>query len=71
MVRSLAQDAFAGCKNLRRVELHLAPSAIPVSAAVLEAMPEGCAVYIPKSMYGEFATDYFWSNMMRFVKTME
>lgn len=71
VVRSLAQDAFAGCKNLRRVELHLAPSAIPVSAAVLEAMPEGCAVYIPKSMYGEFATDYFWSNMMRFVKTME
>lgn len=71
VVRSISADAFAGCETLRRIELHLAPSDLPVSAAVLESMPEDCCVYIPQAMYGEFATDYFWSAMMRYVKVIE
>jgi len=70
-LRSISAGAFAGCGSLRRVELHLSPSALPVSGAVLEAMPEGCYVCIPQSMYGEFATDYFWSAMMKYVKVIE
>jgi len=71
VVRSISAGAFAGCDTLRRIELHLAPSALPVSASVLEAMPEGCFICIPQSMYGEFATDYFWSAMMKYVKVIE
>ena len=71
VVRSISANAFAGCETLQRLELHLSPSDLPVSSAVLEAMPEECYIYIPQEQYGEFATDYFWSAMMKYVKVLE
>lgn len=68
VVRSISVDAFAGCPSLRQIELHLAPSDLPVDSTVLTRLPEGCYIYIPRNMYGEYATDYFWSGMMKYIK---
>ncbi|MBE6613826.1 MAG: hypothetical protein E7631_00795 [Ruminococcaceae bacterium] len=71
LVRSISVDAFAGCTALRRIELHLTPSELPVDSNVLTRLPQDCFIYIPQNMYGEFATDYFWSSMMKYVKTLD
>ena len=68
VVRSISVDAFAGCDSLQRILLHLTPSALPIDSTVLTRLPEGCYIYIPQEMYGEFATDYFWSSMMKYIK---
>lgn len=71
VVRSLESLALEGCDTLRRIELHLSPSDLPIDSAVVSALPEDCYVYIPEDQYGAFATDYFWSSMMKYVRTME
>lgn len=71
VVRSISVDAFAGCDTLRQIELHLTPSALPIDSNVLTRLPSDCFIYIPQNMYGEFATDYFWSSMMKYIKTLE
>ncbi|MBE6568976.1 MAG: hypothetical protein E7658_02000 [Ruminococcaceae bacterium] len=69
-VRSLTTEALAGCPTLQRIEVYVAPSALPVDIETLNRMPEGCSVYIPAEAYSEFATDYFWSSKMKFVETL-
>jgi len=68
VVRSISVEAFAGCDSLRQIKLHLTPSALPIDSTVLTRLPEDCFIYIPQEMYGEFATDYFWSSMMKYIK---
>ncbi len=70
-VKSFASEALSGCPSLRAIEIHLAPSALPIHPEAAQKMPEECFVYIPEVKYSEFATDYFWSGMMRYVRTIE
>ena len=70
-VRSFTSEALSGCPALRALEIHLPPFDLPIDPEAARKMPEECFVYIPADMYGEFATDYFWSGMMQYVKIIE
>jgi len=65
------QFSIGAMVTLRQIELHLTPSALPIDSNVLTRLPSDCFIYIPQNMYGEFATDYFWSSMMKYIKTLE
>lgn len=68
-IKNVELNAFADCPTLRIVELHLAPSALPIDPRVFSSASPDCYVYVPDERFSEFATDYFWSSMMQFVRT--
>lgn len=68
-IKNVELNAFADCPTLRIVELHLAPSALPIDPRVFSSASPDCYVYVPDEKFSEFATDYFWSSMMQFVRT--
>lgn len=69
-LKGIDLNAFNGANSLSVIELHLAPSALPIDPNVFGNLPD-CYVYVPTAKYSEFATDYFWSSMMRFVRTLD
>lgn len=70
-LKNLELHSLADCPTIRIIELHPAPSKLPIDPQVLNNVSAECFVYIPDAMYSEFATDYFWSSMMQYVKTIE
>ncbi len=71
LIRSLEPDSLANCPTLRRIETKAHPGDLSAGSAVLAKMPKDCCFYIPDSMYGEYATDYFWSSLMQYIRTVE
>ena len=69
-IKGIDLAAFSGCEKLRIVELHLAPYDLPIDPQVFVNASPDCYVYVPDEKYSEFATDYFWSSMMQFVRTI-
>lgn len=70
LVKSFTSEALSNCPSLRAIEMHIAPSALPINPEAVKKMPEDCFVYIPSTEYSKFATDYFWGAMMKYVKTI-
>ena len=69
-VKSFTSDALSNCTSLKAIEIYLKPSALPIDPEAVKKMPEECFVYIPEDKYGDFATDYFWGAMMKYVKVI-
>ena len=67
-VKSFSVGALNDCPTLKVIEIHLEPSALPIDRETIKKMPSDCFVYIPAEKYSDFATDYFWSAMMGYVK---
>lgn len=67
-IRGFTQKSLSDCPTLKAIEIHLPPSDLPIDAEAVTEMPEDCFVYIPEDKYADFATDYFWSSMMKYVK---
>jgi hypothetical protein len=70
-LKSITPDSLKGCPTLRIIENYRDPEALPFNTSAVANMPSECFVYIPADNYPLFATDYFWSGMMRYVKTIE
>ena len=70
LVRSFSTEALNNCPTLKVIEIHLKPSLLPISQETINKKPNECFVYVPGEKYSEFATDYFWSAMMRYVKVI-
>ncbi|MBR5223113.1 MAG: hypothetical protein IKV81_02995 [Clostridia bacterium] len=70
-VKSFTSNALSNCPALRAIEIHLAPSALPINPEAVTKMPKECLVYVPADRYSEFATDYFWTGMMQYVEILE
>lgn len=69
-VKGFTAESLSNCPTLRAIEIHVPPYDLPIDAEAVKKMPSGCFVYIPEAAYSEFATDYFWSGMMQYVKTI-
>ncbi|MBO4732921.1 MAG: hypothetical protein J5662_00440, partial [Clostridia bacterium] len=67
-IRGFTQKSLSNCPTLRAIEIHLPPSDLPIDAEAVASMPMDCFVYIPEDKYPDYATDYFWSSMMKYVK---
>ena len=65
-LRILEDRAFEG-SSLRRIESALAPDLLAASDETF-AGADGCYVYVSDELYGSYATDYFWSGLMKYVK---
>jgi hypothetical protein len=70
-LKSITPDSLKGCPTLRIIENYRDPEALPFNTSAVANMPSECFVYIPADNYPLFATDYFWSGMMRYVKTID
>ena len=70
-VKGFTAEALANCPTLRALEIHLPPYELPLDAEAAKDMPTGCFVYVSAEAYSEFATDYFWSGMMQYVKILD
>lgn len=71
LVKAFTPESLSDCPTLRAIEIHLAPSALPIDAQAVTKMPQECRVYVPAEAYAEFATDYFWNGMMHCVDIIE
>ncbi len=71
LVKAFTPESLSNCPALRAIEIHLAPSALPIDAQAVTKMPQECKVYVPAEAYSEFATDYFWNGMMHYVDILE
>lgn len=67
-LRTISNRAFAGTEKLERIEIHTQPDKLSVGADVFKDMPSSCHVYVPANNYGTFASDYFWSGLMKYIK---
>jgi hypothetical protein len=70
-LKSITPNSLNGCPTLRIIENYRNPEALPFNTSAVANMPSECFVYIPAENYPLFATDYFWSGMMRYVKTID
>lgn len=69
-IKNIELNALDDCPSLRFIELRIAPSLLPIDPRVFSNVSPECFVYVPDENYSEFATDYFWSSMMQYVKTI-
>ncbi len=69
-VTAFTTESLSNCPSLRAIEIHVPPYELPIDAEAVKKMPQGCFVYVPEDAYAEFATDYFWSGMMQYVKIL-
>ncbi len=69
-VTAFTAESLSNCPALRAIEIHVPPYELPMDAEAVKKMPQGCFVYVPEEAYSEFATDYFWSGMMQYVKIL-
>lgn len=68
-LRILEDRAFEN-SSLRRIESDIAPDLVAASDETF-AGTDGCYVYVSDELYGSYATDYFWSGLMEYVKRAE
>ncbi len=71
LVKAFTTESLSDCPTLRAIEIHVAPSALPIDAQAVTNMPQECRVYVPAEAYAEFATDYFWNGMMHYVEILD
>ncbi len=58
-VKSLSSELFAAANQLVRVEIH--SSILPeVGNSLLNGANSALKLYVPKELYGNYMTDYFW-----------
>ncbi len=70
-LRGFTTEALVGSTSLKRIEIYVKPSQLVLDSATASKMPNGCYFYIPEDAYGDFATDYFWSSLVKVVRTMD
>lgn len=70
-LEAIGEKAFAGCKKLKKVELHLLPDKITANAKAFDGMNQNCYIYVPEKNHGIFSGDYFWAGMMKYVRKLE
>jgi len=69
-IKNFTSESLSNCPTLSAIEIHLAPSDLPINPEAVMKMPENCFIYVPADKYSEFATDYFWIGMIMNVKTI-
>ncbi|MBR5528638.1 MAG: hypothetical protein IKV97_06495 [Clostridia bacterium] len=70
-VRNISNRAFAGAQKLAGIEIYALPDKLTVGSLVFDGMNSSCNVYVPAENYGVFASDYFWSGLMKYIKQIE
>ncbi len=66
-VKNFTADALSNCPSLKAIEIHRAPSELPINPEAIKKMPPDCLIYVPAAKYSEFATDYFWIGVIQYV----
>ena len=66
----ILEDRVFENSSLRRIESAIAPDLVAASDETF-AGTDGCYVYVSDELYGSYATDYFWSGLMEYVKRAE
>ena len=70
-IKNFTPDSLSNCPTLRAIEIHIAPSNLPVNPEAISKMPPDCRFYVQADKYSEFATDYFWIGIIQYVEIIE
>ncbi len=69
--KQLSDRAFAGCETLIRIEVGIEPSLFTATELSFEGAAPSCCVYVPRELFSEYVTHYFWCGMLKWLEIAE